>query len=193
MADVKKLAEELVNLKVTEVNELAQILKEEYGIEPAAAAVAVAAPAAGAGSCPPRRSFDVILKNAGQAKLQVIKVVKDIAGLSLGDAKALVDGAPKAVKEGVSKEEAEQIKGQLEEAGAEVELKIALLFRQFQTNRYRAYPQSKLYAFSWSKDRKCRSELCPFLEYKMLPGPKVFTLRALPQVMTRTFLGKVTH
>ncbi len=109
MADVKKLAEELVNLKVTEVNELAQILKEEYGIEPAAAAE--------------KTSFDVILKAAGQAKLQVIKVVKDIAGLSLGDAKALVDGAPKAVKEGVSKEEAEQIKGQLEEAGAEVELK----------------------------------------------------------------------
>ena len=109
MADVKKLAEELVNLKVTEVNELAQILKEEYGIEPAAAAE--------------KTAFDVILKAAGQAKLQVIKVVKDIAGLSLGDAKALVDGAPKAVKEGVSKEEAEQIKGQLEEAGAEVELK----------------------------------------------------------------------
>ena len=109
MADVKKLAEELVNLKVTEVNELATILKEEYGIEPAAAAE--------------KTSFDVILKAAGQAKLQVIKVVKDIAGLSLGDAKALVDGAPKAVKEGVSKEEAEQIKGQLEEAGAEVELK----------------------------------------------------------------------
>ena len=103
MADVKKLAEELVNLKVTEVNELATILKEEYGIEPAAAAVAVAAPAAGAG--------------------EAIKVVKDIAGLSLGDAKALVDGAPKAVKEGVSKEEAESIKAQLEEAGAEVELK----------------------------------------------------------------------
>ena len=116
MADVKKLAEELVNLKVTEVNELAQILKEEYGIEPAAAAVAVAAPAE-------KTSFDVILKSAGQAKLQVIKVVKEVAGLSLGDAKALVDGAPKAVKEGVSKEEAEQIKGQLEEAGAEVELK----------------------------------------------------------------------
>ena len=129
MADVKKLAEELVNLKVTEVNELAQILKEEYGIEPAAAAVAVAAPAAGAGegaggaAAAEKTSFDVILKAAGQAKLQVIKVVKDIAGLSLGDAKALVDGAPKAVKEGVSKEEAEQIKGQLEEAGAEVELK----------------------------------------------------------------------
>ena len=109
MADVKKLAEELVNLKVTEVNELATILKEEYGIEPAAAAE--------------KTSFDVILKAAGQAKLQVIKVVKDIAGLSLGDAKALVDGAPKAVKEGVSKEEAESIKAQLEEAGAEVELK----------------------------------------------------------------------
>ena len=109
MADVKKLAEELVNLKVTEVNELAQILKEEYGIEPAAAAE--------------KSTFDVILKTAGQAKLQVIKVVKDLAGLSLGDAKALVDGAPKAVKEGVSKEEAESIKAQLEEAGAEVELK----------------------------------------------------------------------
>ena len=97
MADVKKLAEELVNLTVKEVNELATILKEEYGIEPAAAAVAVAAPAA--------------------------KVVKDIAGLSLGDAKALVDAAPKAIKEGVSKEEAESIKAQLEEAGAEVEVK----------------------------------------------------------------------
>ena len=121
MADVKKLAEELVNLKVTEVNELAQILKEEYGIEPAAAAVAVAGP--GEAAAAEKTSFDVILKAAGQAKLQVIKVVKDIAGLSLGDAKALVDGAPKAVKEGVSKEEAEQIKGQLEEAGAEVELK----------------------------------------------------------------------
>ncbi len=124
MADVKKLAEELVNLKVTEVNELAQILKEEYGIEPAAAAVAVAAPAAaGEAAAAEKSTFDVILKSAGQAKLQVIKVVKDLAGLSLGDAKALVDGAPKAVKEGVSKEEAEQIKGQLEEAGAEVELK----------------------------------------------------------------------
>ena len=116
MADVKKLAEELVNLKVTEVNELATILKEEYGIEP---------PAAGAGEAAvaEKSTFDVILKTAGQAKLQVIKVVKDIAGLSLGDAKALVDGAPKAVKEGVSKEEAESIKAQLEEAGAEVELK----------------------------------------------------------------------
>ena len=124
MADVKKLAEELVNLKVTEVNELAQILKEAYGIEPAAAAAAVAAPAAAGAAAPAETpTFDVSLKNAGQAKLQVIKAVKDIAGLSLGDAKALVDGAPKAVKEGVSKEEAEQIKGQLEEAGAEVELK----------------------------------------------------------------------
>lgn len=124
MADVKKLAEELVNLKVTEVNELAKVLKEEYGIEPAAAAVAVAAPAAASEAAVAEKStFDVILKNAGQAKLQVIKVVKDLAGLSLGDAKALVDGAPKAVKEGISKEEAESIKGQLEEAGAEVELK----------------------------------------------------------------------
>ena len=118
MADVKKLAEELVNLTVKEVNELATILKEEYGIEPAAAAVAVAAAAAAEKS-----AFDVILKNAGQSKLQVIKVVKDIAGLSLGDAKALVDAAPKAIKEGVSKEEAESIKAQLEEAGAEVEVK----------------------------------------------------------------------
>ena len=124
MADVKVLAEELVNLTVKEVNELATILKEEYGIEPAAAAVAVAAPAAaGEAAAAEKTSFDVVLKSAGQAKLQVIKVVKEVAGLSLGDAKALVDGAPKAVKEGISKEEAESIKGQLEEAGAEVELK----------------------------------------------------------------------
>ncbi|MEG0789175.1 MAG: 50S ribosomal protein L7/L12 [Alistipes sp.] len=123
MADVKKLAEELVNLTVKEVNELATILKEEYGIEPAAAAVAVAAPAAAEAAVAEKTSFDVILKSAGQAKLQVIKVVKDLAGLSLGDAKALVDGAPKAVKEGVSKEEAENVKSQLEEAGAEVEVK----------------------------------------------------------------------
>ena len=124
MADVKVLAEELVNLTVKEVNELATILKEEYGIEPAAAAVAVAAPAAaGEAAVAEKTSFDVILKNAGQAKLQVIKVVKEIAGLSLGDAKALVDGAPKAVKEGVSKEEAEALKASLEEAGAEVEVK----------------------------------------------------------------------
>ncbi len=124
MADVKKLAEELVNLTVKEVNELATILKEEYGIEPAAAAVAVAAAPAAAGEAAAEKStFDVVLKSAGQAKLQVIKVVKEVAGLSLGDAKALVDGAPKTVKEGVAKEEAEQIKASLEEAGAEVELK----------------------------------------------------------------------
>ena len=124
MADVKVLAEELVNLTVKEVNELATILKEEYGIEPAAAAVAVAAPAAaGEAAAAEKTSFDVILKSAGQAKLQVIKAVKELAGLSLGDAKALVDAAPKAVKEGVSKEEAESLKACWEEAGAEVELK----------------------------------------------------------------------
>ena len=119
MADVKVLAEELVNLTVKEVNELATILKEEYGIEPAAAAVAVAAAPAAAGEAVAEKStFDVILKSAGQAKLQVIKAVKEAAGLSLGDAKALVDAAPKAVKEGVSKEEAEALKASLEEAGA---------------------------------------------------------------------------
>ena len=124
MADVKVLAEELVNLTVKEVNELATILKEEYGIEPAAAAVAVAAPAAaGEAAAAEKTTFDVVLKSAGQAKLQVIKAVKEAAGLSLGDAKALVDAAPKAVKEGVSKEEAEALKAALEEAGAEVELK----------------------------------------------------------------------
>ena len=124
MADVKVLAEELVNLTVKEVNELATILKEEYGIEPAAAAVAVAAPAAaGEAAAAEKTSFDVILKSAGQAKLQVIKAVKELAGLSLGDAKALVDAAPKAVKEGVSKEEAEALKSALEDAGAEVEIK----------------------------------------------------------------------
>ena len=124
MADVKVLAEELVNLTVKEVNELATILKEEYGIEPAAAAVAVAAaPAAAGEAAAEKTTFDVVLKSAGQAKLQVIKAVKEAAGLSLGDAKALVDAAPKAVKEGVSKEEAESIKAALEEAGAEVELK----------------------------------------------------------------------
>ncbi len=124
MADVKVLAEELVNLTVKEVNELATILKEEYGIEPAAAAVAVAAaPVAGEAAAAEKTTFDVVLKSAGQAKLQVIKAVKEAAGLSLGDAKALVDAAPKAVKEGVSKEEAEALKATLEEAGAEVELK----------------------------------------------------------------------
>ena len=126
MADVKKLAEELVNLTVKEVSELANILKDEYGIEPAAAAVAVAAvPAAGAAAeaAAEKTSFDVVLTSGGQAKLQVVKVVKDITGLGLKEAKDLVDGAPKAIKEGVSKEEAEAIKAQLEEAGAEVELK----------------------------------------------------------------------
>ena len=124
MADIKVLAEELVNLTVKEVNELATILKEEYGIEPAAAAVAVAAaPAAGEAAVAEKTSFDVVLKSAGQAKLQVIKAVKEAAGLSLGDAKALVDAAPKAVKEGVSKEEAEALKAALEDAGAEVEIK----------------------------------------------------------------------
>lgn len=123
MADIKKFAEELVNLTVKEVNELAQILKDEYGIEPAAAAVAVAAAPAEAAAVAEKTSFDVILKSAGGAKLQVVKVVKDITALGLKEAKDLVDGAPKAVKEGVSKEEAEQIKAQLEEAGAEVEVK----------------------------------------------------------------------
>lgn len=125
MADLKKFAEELVNLSVKEVNELAKILKEEYGIEPAAAAVAVAAPA-GAGeakAAEEKTSFDVILKSAGAQKLQIVKLVKDITGLGLKEAKAVVDAAPGPVKEGVSKEEAEAIKGQLVEAGAEVELK----------------------------------------------------------------------
>jgi large subunit ribosomal protein L7/L12 len=124
MADIKKLAEELVNLTVKEVNELAAILKDEYGIEPAAAAVAVAAaPAAAEAVVAEKSSFDVILTSAGQAKLQVVKVVKEMTGLGLKEAKDIVDAAPKAVKEGVSKEEAEALKAQLEEAGAEVELK----------------------------------------------------------------------
>ncbi len=125
MADIKKLAEELVNLTVKEVNELAAVLKDEYGIEPAAAAVAVAAaPAAAEAAAPVEKSaFDVILVNSGQAKLQVVKVVKEMTGLGLKEAKDLVDAAPKAIKEGVSKEEAESLKSSLEEAGAEVELK----------------------------------------------------------------------
>ncbi|MEG0467656.1 MAG: 50S ribosomal protein L7/L12 [Mucinivorans sp.] len=124
MADIKKFAEELVNLTVKEVNELAQVLKDEYGIEPAAAAVAVAAaPAEGGAAAAEKTSFDVILTDAGGAKLQVVKVVKDITALGLKEAKDLVDGAPKAIKEGVSKEEAESIKAQLEEAGASVEVK----------------------------------------------------------------------
>jgi len=124
MADLRKFAEELVNLTVKEVNELAQILKDEYGIEPAAAAVAVAAPAAGGDAAGAEKtSFDVVLKSAGGAKLQVVKLVKELTGLGLKEAKELVDAAPKTVKEGASKEEAESLKAQLEEAGAEVELK----------------------------------------------------------------------
>jgi large subunit ribosomal protein L7/L12 len=124
MADLKKFAEELVNLTVKEVNELAQILKDEYGIEPAAAAVAVAGPAVGGDDAPAEKStFDVIINSPGGAKLQVIKLVKELTGLGLKESKELVDSAPKAIKEGVSKEEAESLKTQLEEAGAEVELK----------------------------------------------------------------------
>ena len=124
MADIKAIAEELVNLTVKEVNELATILKEEYGIEPAAAAVAVAAgpAAAGAAAAEEKTSFDVVLKSAGAAKLQVVKAVKEACGLGLKEAKDLVDGAPSKLKEGVAKEEAEALKKALEEAGAEVEL-----------------------------------------------------------------------
>ncbi len=126
MADLKSFAEQLVNLTVKEVNELAQILKDEYGIEPAAAAVAVAAgPAAGgaAEAAEEKTSFDVILKEAGAQKLAVVKLVKELTSLGLKEAKELVDSAPKAVKEGVSKEEAEGLKKSLEEAGASVEIK----------------------------------------------------------------------
>ena len=126
MPDVKKIAEELVNLTVKDVSELATILKDEYGIEPAAAAaVAVAGPAAGGGADAgeEKSEFDVILKAAGGAKLKVVKTVKELTGLGLKEAKDIVDSAPKAVKEGVSKDEAEGIKKSLEEAGAEVELK----------------------------------------------------------------------
>jgi large subunit ribosomal protein L7/L12 len=127
MADLKEFAEQLVNLTVKEVNELANILKEEYGIEPAAAAVAVAGPAAGGGdageAAEEKTEFDVVLKAAGQSKLAVVKLVKELTGLGLKEAKDIVDSAPKAVKEGVSKDEAEGIKKSLEEAGAEVELK----------------------------------------------------------------------
>ena len=126
MADLKVLAEELVNLTVKDVNELADILKTEYGIEPAAAAVAVAGPAAGGGEeggAAEQTEFDVILKAAGGSKLAVVKLVKELTGLGLKEAKEVVDGAPKAIKEKVSKDEAEALKTQLEEAGAEVELK----------------------------------------------------------------------
>ena len=125
MADLKAFAEQLVNLTVKEVNELAKILKDEYGIEPAAAAVAVAAAGGGDGAAVAavKSTFDVILKAPGGAKLNIVKLVKEITGLGLKEAKDLVDGAPKAVKEGISKEEANAIKSQLEEAGAEIELK----------------------------------------------------------------------
>ena len=125
MADLKAFAEQLVNLTVKEVNELANILKEEYGIEPAAAAVAVAAPAAGgaAAAAEEKTSFDVILKSAGAQKLPVVKLVKELTSLGLKEAKELVDAAPKPLKEGVSKDEANALKAQLEEAGAEVEVK----------------------------------------------------------------------
>lgn len=123
MADLKQLADQLVNLTVKDVNELAKILKDEYGIEPAAAAVAVAAGGAAAAAPAEKTTFDVILKNGGQAKLQVVKLVKELTGLGLKEAKDLVDAAPKAVKEGVSKDDAEALKKQLTEAGAEVEIK----------------------------------------------------------------------
>lgn len=125
MADLKKFAEELVNLTVKEVNELAEILKTEYGIEPAAAAVAVAAgpAAASEAAVEEKTSFDVILKSAGSAKLAVVKAVKELTGLGLKEAKDLVDGAPSELKKGITKDEAEALKKQLEEAGAEVELK----------------------------------------------------------------------
>jgi len=125
MADVKKLAEELVNLTVKEVNELAEVLKEEYGIEPAAAAAVVAGPAAGGaeGGAAEKTEFDVVLVSAGGAKLQIVKLVKELTGLGLKEAKALVDEAPKPIKEAASKDEAEALKAKLEEAGAEVELK----------------------------------------------------------------------
>ena len=124
MADLKKFAEELVNLTVKEVNELAEILKTEYGIEPAAAAVAMAAPAAAAeAAVEEKTSFDVVLKSAGAAKLAVVKAVKELTGLGLKEAKDLVDGAPSELKKGVTKDEADALKKQLEEAGAEIELK----------------------------------------------------------------------
>jgi len=124
MADLKDFAEQLVNLTVKEVNELATILKDEYGIEPAAAAVAMAGPAAGGGEAAEEQTeFDVILKAAGGSKLAVVKLVKELTGLGLKEAKGLVDDAPSAIKEGVTKDEAEGLKTSLEEAGAEVELK----------------------------------------------------------------------
>ena len=123
MADVKKLAEELVSLTVKQVQELADVLKADYGIEPAAAAVVVAAGGGAGEAAAEKTAFDVILTNAGASKLNVVKIVKDLTGLGLKEAKDLVDGAPKAIKEGVSKAEADEIAGKLKEAGAEVEVK----------------------------------------------------------------------
>ena len=123
MADIKALAEQLVNLTVKDVQELADVLKADYGIEPAAAAVVAVAGGGAAAAAEEKTSFDVILKNAGASKLNVVKVVKDLTGLGLKEAKDLVDAAPKAIKEGVSKDEANALKSQLEEAGAEVEIK----------------------------------------------------------------------
>ena len=123
MSDLKNLAETLVNLTVKDVNELAAILKDEYGIEPAAAAVVVSGGAAGGDAAEEKTEFDVILKSAGASKLAIVKLVKDLTGAGLKEAKDMVDGAPAAIKEGISKDEAEALKKQLEEAGAEVELK----------------------------------------------------------------------
>src|SRR5213083_2019096 len=126
MADLKAFADQLVNLTVKEVNELAKILKDEYGIEPAAAAVAVAGPAGGGAAAPvaeEKTAFDVVLKSGGANKLQVVKIVKDLTGLGLKEAKDLVDGAPKPIKEGVAKAEAEEIAAKLKDAGADVEVK----------------------------------------------------------------------
>jgi len=123
MADLKDFAEQLVNLTVKEVNELADILKDEYGIEPAAAAAVMAGPAAGGDAAEEQTEFDVILKAAGGSKLAVVKLVKELTGLGLKEAKGIVDSAPAPIKEGVSKDEAEALKASLEEAGAEVELK----------------------------------------------------------------------
>ena len=123
MADVKKIAEQLVGLTVKEVQELADVLKADYGIEPAAAAAVAVAGGGGAEAVAEKTAFDVILKSAGASKLNVVKIVKDLTGLGLKEAKDLVDGAPKAVKEGVSKAEADEIAGKLKEAGAEVEVK----------------------------------------------------------------------
>ena len=123
MADVKKIAEQLVGLTVKEVQELADVLKADYGIEPAAAAAVAVAGGGGAEAAAEKTAFDVILKSAGASKLNVVKIVKDLTGLGLKEAKDLVDGAPKAVKEGVSKAEADEVAGKLKEAGAEVEVK----------------------------------------------------------------------